>query len=801
MIPLHSLIRPSVLLVLCLVAHLPVSAIDPVRPGDQVEVYYHSKWYPGEVLAYKNKVALVRYTFISPREGKFALDSIRFPNDEGSWMIWRDLSGKFKIEARLVGRSETHVKLMKEDGSVAEVPIASLAASLQARLAKIVKAEKEFVDSALVRIGDQVEVKHLRTWTPATVISLLPDGAVVEYSFAGQVRQSEFKYVDMRYPNGEGPWSDWKDVTGKYQVKARYITHDETDVYLLLEGDKRIKLPRSKLAPAIETELAKRAVLTRRPDEVEFSTAGVDFKDLPSWTRFGKGLGENTGGILSSITAPPSTSPADGVFKVELERVGKIGPVFYVDDAPTPMICLVVTPEKQDGFNPISLYWIDLETRSVLPGPNFFEGEVILGYSAAQQRLITAEGLDLRKSASRFCSYRLAAGQRQAKPEWKWAVPEMSFVSSRERLSADFVGSDNVLIAYGGAVTMWDLEARRAEYVVPTSYNDFDLSPDQRFFFTNQFNHATAIDTGSGEPVATFGGASSHFTQDGTHVTSVGTFSSELISLANPTDRAALYGGKRSQDGAGAKSALIGTEWLFRDNHLYNLQRQLLSWTYATEDLTLLLRQPVGNRCLIVATDEANSSSTEIHVGVKTIPSDENLASMTSLGDEQLYVLRPGIQVRLDASAMHPQIVDGVRRAIQEAGWSESATSDIVIKAEAKRGKPQTQTYSVSRFGFGSGGGSQPDQTITASPWMQYVSVEQAGKSLWGAGGGGAIPSFVTTREGESLEAEIRKCEQVSYDLFQTFTFPEKVLAPKWANGFGTTMLTPTGFVDRPVAP
>lgn len=71
---------------------------------------------------------------------------------------------------------------------------------------------------------------------------------------------------------------------------------------------------------------------------------------------------------------------------------------------------------------------------------------------------------------------------------------------------------------------------------------------------------------------------------------------------------------------------------------------------------------------------------------------------------------------------------------------------------------------------------------------------------FWGTGSGG-MPSFVSTSGEGSLEAEIRKCEQSSYSLFQSFTFPEKVLAPKWSSGFGTTECTPSGFVDRPVIP
>lgn len=786
-------------------------AIDPVRPGDQVEVYFLSKWYPGEVIAYKNKVALVRYTFIQPKEEQFNLSDIRFPNGEGSWMNWTDASGKFKVEARLVGRTETHVKLKKTDGSVVEVPIKNLSASLQTKIAKVAKAEKDFVDASFVRIGDSVEINFLRTWYPATVTGLLPDGATVEYQFVGKTQSANYKYKDMRYPNGEGPWADWKDITGKHEVKARYLTHDETDVYLLREGNQKIKLPRSKLAATIEAELAKREIITRRPDEVEFSTAGVNFKSLPSWTSFGTNLGENPNGVLSSIGGISTAKLQDAFFHVELPRVGKIGPVFYIDDAPTPMLCVVVTPEKQDAFNPISLYWIDLTTHAFSPGPNFFEGEIILGYSAAQQRLITAEGLDLRNSASRFCSYRLPPGSRTAKPEWKWAVPEMSFVSSREDLSAKFVGDEQVLIAYGSAVTMWNMATRRAEYVLPTSYNEFSLSPDGKFFFTNQFSHAAVIDTATGKPVASFKGADSQFTVDGKYVASFSAFEKKLIpldgsgskqasTLVGPNHFDAIHRATKRAYEVDTHVALIGDKWLLRDAQLYNLERGLLSWTYSTEDLNLLLRRPIGNQCLIVGSRADNASASEIHVGIKTIPSAQNVASMASLTDEQLYVLRPGIEVRLDASALAPQIAPGVRRAIQAAGWTESASSNIVIKAVAKRGEAQTETYSISRFGSGALASGSRDQTFTANPWFQYISVEADGRSLWGTGGGG-MPHFLSISEGESLEAEVRKCEQESYSLFQSFTFPERVLAPKWSGGFGSTVLTPDGFIDRPVAP
>lgn len=70
-------------------------AIDPVRPGDQIEVKYLRKWTPGEVIEYKKGQARVRYTFIRERVEVFKIEDMRFPNNEGNWMIWKDASGKF----------------------------------------------------------------------------------------------------------------------------------------------------------------------------------------------------------------------------------------------------------------------------------------------------------------------------------------------------------------------------------------------------------------------------------------------------------------------------------------------------------------------------------------------------------------------------------------------------------------------------------------------------------------------------------------------------------------------------------
>lgn len=788
------------LLLLLLMFPTTALAIDPVRPGDQIEVKYLGSWRPGEVLEYQKGQARVRYKFIQEHEGIFKLADMRFPNNEGNWMIWKDASGKFLIPARLLERTPTKVKLLKEDGSTVEVSIDKLAANLQQQLSKIAKAEKEFVDAALVRVGDQVELKKYSTWYPATVKALLPDGAKVEYEYgsAKDKREADAKYEDMRYPNNEGPWADWTDISGKHKVKARYLTHDATHVDLLLQGDKRIRLERSKLAAEIEEQLALRAIVARRPDEVDFDVSGVDFDNLPSWISYGTDAPAPDRGLTGGPGSDSRPSLSNGHFRVPLETSGKIDAAILVDGSDG-WIAFGITPETIDASHPVSMQWVNLISQARLPGPNFFEGEVIIGYSAEQRRLLTAEGLDVRGSASRFCTYRLEPGSDTATPEWKWSVPKVRFYSYRDQMNASFVGEDRILIGYGGTLTMWNMATKTAEYVIPSKKSEMNFSPDQRHFITNQYSHAVIIETESGKPVADVKRHSTaRFTQDGNHLAARGSFSELLLNLQTGESQK-ITGGYRSRYATGSTDpSVIDQRWLSTGTQLFDLERGWLIWTEGYQDLEPVMRHVIGDKILSVG-QSAGVDGIELVIGVNDAVNPTAVQRISTITEEELYVLRPGVRVRIDSAVSDPRIRSGIERAIAAAGYQQDPSAEIVIEASAYRGKRETQTYSESRFaGFGRSRGSSDTQTISAAPWIQAITVKLGQQRLWSTGQGG-IPGFLSVREGESLQAEVQKCEREDYSLFQNFELPNKVMAAKWTNGFGTTSLTPNGFIDEPV--
>ena len=505
-----------VLLIQTSSAYAQRGKLPPVRAGDQVEYKWGSSWSPAEVVEYhETGHVTVRYTFANTvKTARYSLSEIRFPNDEGHWMYWSDASGKFRIPARCIGRDETHVTLRKEDGSDVRVPIESLSKPLQAEIAKLTRAAKKLHDESPLRVGDEIEVQSGWTWYPAKVLKISPTGALASYQFALSTIEQEFKHEDMRYANGEGPWREWSDSTGKHKVFARYITHDDTHVELLKEDKSTVRLERAKLSSSLQAELNKATLFTRRPAEVEFQLAGKDGNPTSSWMDFGTAASSFSPNLISAGTAPAMQFD-EGGFEF---AVGKASTVSLVEPlgGPEQLIAIGVHEAGSSATTPTTLYWASIQERKATAGPHFLPDEIILAYSAQQQRLITAEVRGAWSSPVRFCSYHLAPGDRLAKAELKWAVPKASFATATTTTRVAFLDDNRVLIAYGSSVALWNLNQRRMEYVIPSSNNVMHLSPNGKYFATDQFSHAVIVETATGNPVANLsGGGYVSFSRDG----------------------------------------------------------------------------------------------------------------------------------------------------------------------------------------------------------------------------------------------------------------------------------------------
>ena len=770
--------------------------LPPVRAGDQVEYKWFSSWNPAEVVEYhETGYATLRYTFgSSEKTSRYALSEIRFPNDEGQWMYWSDESAKFRIAARLINRDETHVVLRKEDGADVRVPIASLSKPLQAELAKLARATKKLHEDSPLRIGDEIEVSQHWTWYPATVLKILPTGALAAIRNGSITTEQEFKHEAMRYANGEGPWREWSDSTGKHKVFARYITHDDTQVELLKEDKKTIRLERAKLSTKLQSELNKATLFTRRPAEVDFELEGKDGNATSNWISFGSGIPNLTPGTIDAGTCP---IPQFGEGGFEF-AVGKATVVSLVEliGGDQQLIAIGVHESGSDATTPTTLYWASISDRKATPGPSFLPDEVILAYSASQQRLITAEVRGTWSTPVRFCSYRLAPGDKSAKAELKWSVPKASFATATTSTRVAFLDNNRLLIGYGSSVGLWNLNDRCMEYVVPSTDNAMQLSPNAKYFATNQFSRSVIVETATGKPIAKYGGGGYlAFSGDGKYLISASslglnaeslTGSGESMFLGNPSWSSAKLAGEFS---------LVADGWISNGSGLWNISRKLLAWTYTADskDLTLIFSSALDGKLLAIGT-RGKKENGSVLLGVAKIPNATAIKTLDSYADDQIYVLRRGAKVRIDSSVQDRRMLDGINRAATAAGWQLDPSSDIVITASAQLGPEVTNTYERSS-GFRRSGGDYRE-TVTVRPWIQQVTVSQGVRQLWGDARGG-VPGMLMVKEGAPIQAELNRASEPSYDLFNSFTFPERVIAPKFQNGLGSSRITPSGLIDQ----
>ncbi len=201
----------------------------------------------------------------------------------------------------------------------------------------------------------------------------------------------------------------------------------------------------------------------------------------------------------------------------------------------------------------------------------------------------------------------------------------------------------------------------------------------------------------------------------------------------------------------------------------------------------------VGDKLLTVATHYVQDRINNLCISVITIPHAASVGSIRDVSDDELYLLRSGVKVKIDPSITESKILNGIRRAMAAANWKEDPQSSIIIKASAKNGPSVSQTYSSSRF---SGAGQE---TVSVAPWLQSLTIEYQSQPVWGTSQGG-VPSIMVVRGGNSIQQEAQKYADPSYTLFEELVLPVRVLAPKWKNGFGTTQITPSGLKDVPVA-
>ncbi|QDT08103.1 SHD1 domain-containing protein [Planctomycetes bacterium K23_9] len=804
---LHPTIRAQV-------AKTPVTAdlVAPVRVGDQIEVKYFSKWYEGTVESVRGETATVKYNYgsFAPRSGDFKLADMRFPDGQGHWMLWKDASGKFKTEARYISRTATDVTIRKVDGTELTVPIANLHPTLRAQIAKTtITSELNKVDGAIpIRVGDQVQIKSFSSWYDGTVQEVKIGAAVVEYQRGSWGAKTDtFELKDIRYPNGEGPWREWSDASGDFKIIARYLGRDETHVTILKEDKTETRVPIDKLSTTLRKLLKETPIIARRPALVTLAGAELIGDVAGAATRFSMNTGSSSASSpdLSSVTLPMGTPISQQTLRLpEGGAAIAIDPTYTVDHV-VPVggsDGWVIASAKADWPNKgllTHVYWASLANKRMIKGPTFHPDQRLVAYSAGQQRLVMCSVQGTWSEPSQLSTYRITPGQSAAQPEITLGIPKAKHSYNREPIRVELIGSNTMLFGFGGKISLWDLESRRVLWEVSgLKSHHFQLSIDHQYFSALSASSTISVyRVDTGEPIGQgswqgYGATTACFSLDGKGLLAANSSGMYRWDLAGNQPVTTLpIGGLRIGDTT--PLADLGSGWIVAGPQIYSSGLGLIVWQYAggarPVPVNIKYQRMLGRQMLVAAT-AGGSKGKSMLIGVATVPHKDAIELMKQVDPESVRMLVRGSRVKIDTS-VDSRIAAGLRRAAQQNGWIEDPSSEAILTGSAKQGKAQTMTY--RKIGFGSQGSGE--ETHTVSPWIQTAEVVYRDQNAWRTAMGG-VPYSMHLSEGQSLGSELGKSSQPNYALFENLKIPEEIIYPKFQQGLGSTLLTPSGFVD-----
>lgn len=771
-----------------------IDGANPVRVGDQIEIKYFSKWYPGVVKRVLPGQVEVAYDYGSfKKEDTFPLNEIRFPNNEGHWRLWTDASGKFEVIARYISRTQDKVTIRKEDGADVSIPIDMLAPNLRSLLAKTpITGEENMMDGANpVRVGDQVQVNYWFQWYDAVVTKVLPGEVEATFQRNGRDLSERIKLTEIRFPNGEGRWREWSDSSGTIKVIARYISRDKTHVTIRKEDGSDIRVEISKLNAGLRRLLAETPIITPRPRNFEFRPPRTTItlsKQAPGFSQV-------------SISAPAITQPVFGTGGTgfALERCDSISTAVAIGGEEQWVAVGAFSKNSSRNGGETRLYWASPKSKSVIEGPTFLNDERMVDYSADQSRLLSVQVGGYWGQPVRFCTYRVGVGEETATAEASWEIPESkgSFGRSSQYM-AKLIGKSRLLLGNGQSVSLYDFATREIVYAIPdVNESRFYLHPSEQYFAVMDgsggvglFELSTGQQLGYQAGGRTWGSGVG-FSQDGRSLLTVNSSEISVWDLTAGGPPTQLRQGGLSV-GPGTPISLLAGGWISAGSQIYSTGLKLVVWNYVGKGVSIENRQMLGRQMLVAATTYAGRQ-THALVGVATVPHDDAIELMKQIDPESIVMLKRGAGVRIDARG-DSRITQGLRRAAALRGFREDPSSEVILTGSAGPGEPVTRTYQVTSFGGNYGGSNTEEHTVT--PWVQKVEIRYRDEYAWGTQQGG-VPTFVSFTEGGSLGSELQKSAQSSYDLFNELKLPEELLYPRYQKGLGTTEITVTGFVDK----
>lgn len=206
---------------------------------------------------------------------------------------------------------------------------------------------------------------------------------------------------------------------------------------------------------------------------------------------------------------------------------------------------------------------------------------------------------------------------------------------------------------------------------------------------------------------------------------------------------------------------------LLGNRFLIDVDSQVKLWDYQGAEFALQL----AGITWFVFTDGHQQPGALL--GAQLPPASVKDALAKAMSEPDFFVLQPGTTVRIDVSGVDAAGRDFAEKALtarlKDAGFEVGPKGTILLVAQTEVGKErQVSFHSFGRFG---------SQNYTVRDYFSRVKFIYNGQEVWQTSTGN-VPGIIHLSEGETIEQYLKKSEKFNFDWFGKLDLPKLLQKP-----------------------
>lgn len=595
----------------------------------------------------------------------------------------------------------------------------------------------------------------------------------------------------------------WKDKTGKFQVDASIVSHDEQSVRLLKSDGLSIQVPVNVLSEADQLYLKTLRETeepnpfaggipmsaTTSPGSSKVAATSTDFRDIDELTLGNQQIFIDIKEPLSAIAGDAIPTPyhftafARGMEK--FDAYARISRPLVADAETGAMVFSVhrngnaVSPDNYGR-----LYFMSPKDKQPKLVYEDADTLMLVAYEPTRDRCLAVIGVD--SPSDRGGDLLVIEGLKSGRPQFlsRWHLPEWQKPGFAPKVEwAAFVDPDRALVRVNDNLCLWTLSTGEPGFrVTVRSGAKPAISGTAKYLAIPDSGGCKIVDVAAGELLGNieFPGTLTpevQFSEDGKRLAMVAGNQFRIWNL----ESAGVEAEETIASTCGKLYGWVADQYLLTQFALIDVEMRQPVWAYSlppTDAVSIV----AGGILLI---EKGYDGSKVLGLPVPHPPVAVAKRRLQNVRPEMLAVA-PGASVQLEFKATADvdisEMESALKEAVERAGWKVSPSAPVKVVATISRG--ETEKLNFRNIGSPSFGASE---TVAIKPYRASLEVVASGKVLWQSSTQNMVPMIIHRKSDETIKQAVKKFERPDPGYFSRVTIPPRIFKPEFQNPVGTS--------------